>query len=213
MIYLILLAILIFSLGGIFYIVARRLKTLPGAKEGDLVYPNFDDKTDLGERAPFGAGQGETDLGGGGKAESNFFIFMEKFFRKARVKVMKIENWLASMARRLHERGSRGKTSAPHNEDANGESSLNPQESKENMGSFVALNDGDGEFDEQYWLGIIKEEPKSVYPYKKLGEIYLAREDFREARSSFKYAVKLDPADKEAAAKLEELRGKRTRKK
>lgn len=215
MLYLIPLVIIVFSLASIFYIVVRRLKTLPRAGEGDLVYPNFD------YQAPLEEGQAETDSKGRIGAGSNFFIFMEKFFRKARVKVMKIENWLASMARRLHERGSRGlpravsrgKISAPHNADANGGLSSKPQEIKENMGSFVALNDKGGEFDEQYWLDIIKAEPKSGYPYKKLGEIYLAREDFREARSSLKYALRLDPADKEAVVKLEELRGKRTRKK
>lgn len=207
MLYLIPLAIIIFSLVGIFYIVARRLKALPRSGAGELVYPSFDKQVSIGED------QTETDSRGGVRVGANFFIFMEKFFRKSRVKVMKIENWLAGMAGRLHERGSRGKISAAPNEGANEESSKNLQESKENMGSFVALNDKDGEFDEQYWLRIIKEEPKSAYPYKKLGEIYLAREDFHEARSSFKYALKLDPADKEALVKLEELKGKRTYKK
>ncbi|MFY9458003.1 MAG: hypothetical protein WAP23_03720 [Candidatus Spechtbacterales bacterium] len=198
MVYLIPLAIIIFSLCGVFYIVIRKIRSLPKAGKSELVYPDFGDQAEPGGQVGIGAG-------------SNFFIFMEKFSRKARVKVMKIENWLAGVSRRLHEKGLQGKISAPHNADANNESSRKPQETNENMGSFVALKDGGGEFDEQYWLGIIKEEPKSAYPYKKLGEIYLIREDFREARSSFQYALKLDPSDKEAVARLTELRGKRTR--
>ncbi len=207
MIYLIAFAIIIFSLSGALYIVIRKVRSLSEAGKDSLVYPDFGGQVELE------ADQSPADSKGEVKAGSNFFIFMEKFFRKVRVKVMKIENWLAGMSSRLHERGLKGKISASQNADANTELSGKPQESKENMGSFVALNDKDGEFDEQYWLGIVKEEPESAYPYKKLGEIYLAREDFHEARSSFKYALKLDPADKEAVAKLVELRGKRTRKK
>ena len=41
----------------------------------------------------------------------------------------------------------------------------------------------------------------------------MAREEFQEARSVFKCALKIDPGDKEAIAKIEELKGKRTSKK
>jgi tetratricopeptide (TPR) repeat protein len=207
MAYLIPLAIIILSLGGAFYIVVKKMRTLSEAGKDSLVYPDF------GGQAEPAADQSQADSKDEVKVGSNFFIFMEKFFRKVRVKVMKIENWLAGMSSRLHERGLKGKISAAKNEDVNGELPKSPQENKDNMGSFVALNDSGGQFDEKYWLDIIKTEPRSAYPYKKLGEIYLAREDFREARSSFKYALKLDPADKEAVAKLSGLRGKRTRKK
>lgn len=205
MVYLIPLAIIVFSLSGAFYIVVRKIRSLSEAGKDSLVYPDFGGQVELeADRSPT-LSQGEVKMG------SNFFILMEKFFRKVRVKVMKIENWLASMSRCLHERGLKRQASAPQNADANGKLLEKPQENKGDMGSFVALNDSGGQFDEKYWLDIVREEPKSVYPYKKLGEIYLAREDFREARSSFKYALKLDPADKEAVARLTELRGKRTR--
>ena len=69
----------------------------------------------------------------------------------------------------------------------------------------------DSEVDEQYWIDVLKQDPRSPFPYKRLGEIYAARGDYKEARATFKYALRLDPRDGELVEKLEELRGKRTK--
>ena len=58
---------------------------------------------------------------------------------------------------------------------------------------------------------MLKEDSKSVYPYKKLADIYIAREDFREARYLLKHALRLDPTDTEMAVSIDGLRGKRTK--
>lgn len=141
----------------------------------------------------------------------NLTIFMEKFFRKARVQLMRAENWLSGIANRLRERRSRREAAR----EEQGENS-NPPSSQDHKGppaTFIAFNKEDSKFDENYWVEVLKQEPKNVYPCKKLGEIYTAREDFREARAILKYAVKLEPNDEEAKGMLEGLKGKRTRRK
>ena len=198
MIYLIPLAAILLSMGGIFYIVARKIRSLPKVGEEGLVYPEFESS------APARTSSDQTNLrklpalGGSGSVS----IFMEKFFRKMRVRIMKIENWLEYIAKGLKERRMK-----------NAHKSEDSEVEEKNQPTFIsARGDLDGSFDEQYWLGIIKEEPQSLYPYKKLSDIYIAREDFREARWALKCALKLDPADGEAKAKMDGLRGKRTKK-
>jgi tetratricopeptide (TPR) repeat protein len=194
MAYLIPIIIIAISLAGIASLFVRRARGFKNHEGGGLVYPNFEELAvkDIksGRLLPWGLlkmlpmGEKET-----------IFLSLEKFFRKLRVRLMKIENWLTSVTNRLHERTARRR----------GE--------KEPPASFVSFHGENTEFDETYWINVLKQNRESPYPYKKLGEIYLAREDFREARSSFRYALKLNPSDKEALAKLEELRGKRTRNK
>lgn len=79
------------------------------------------------------------------------------------------------------------------------------------VSDLSSLKDGDSEFDEKYWIGVLKQDPTSSFTYKKLGEIYIARGDFKEARTVLKYAVKLDPEDEEIAKKLDSIKGKRTK--
>lgn len=121
------------------------------------------------------------------------FLFMEKFFRKLRVRLMKIENWLTSVTNHLHEKTARRRGT------------------KQPPASFIALHTENAEFDETYWINVLKENKESPYPYKKLGEIYATRGDFHEARSLFKCALKLDPRDSEAQGKIEGLKGKKTK--
>jgi len=113
---------------------------------------------------------------------------MEKFFKKARIRLMKVENWMAGVSKNLHEkRLQRQNPASSHITGEKLESAEKPQ-GKKGEASFVSLSDGNGKFDEQYWLDILKEDSQSVFPYKKLGDIYMAREDYREARSVFKCA-------------------------
>lgn len=224
MTYIIPLTIIALSISVILYIISRKIHALT-KKAGDLnlVYPDFEHKEETGVPTTksgfldgqlsffskiFSIGEGDT-----------FFIFLEKFFRRMRVRLMRLENRLTSISNNLHEKGLRkrvtesGSTDANYNTQANvaGEMSDN-QEERQKKVSFTDLNKKNEKFDEQYWLDVLKHDSGSAYPYKKLGEIYMARKDFREARSVFKYALKLDPMDGEAISKIEELRGKRTSK-
>ena len=224
MIYLIPLAVILASLGGIFYIVIRRMRNIPRADGDGLVYPDFGPKADTGGVSVVSGSSLEylrmlLDFREGGA----FFIFMEKFFKKARIRLMKVENWMASVSKNLHEkRLQKQNPVSPHITDEKSEPARfaerarraeEPQDKKGGAAFVSSLSDGNGKFDEQYWLDVLKGDPQSVYPYKKLGDIYMAREEFQEARSVFKCALKIDPGDKEAIAKIEELKGKRTSKK
>ena len=147
-----------------------------------LVYPDFEDKNEE---------ENKSNISG------RFFSFTEKLTRRMRVRLMKMENLLTNITNSLHERGLKKK---------NGDNEKTTPISLDN------LNNKDEKFDEQYWIDILKNEPQSAYPYKKLGEIYVAREDFRAARTVLRHAIRLDPEDKEALLKFEEMKGKKTKK-
>lgn len=169
--------------------------------EEELSYPEFGRKKDEGSSIDGGA-IAHNALGKilSIREGDALFLFMEKFFRRIRVRLMKIENFLTSLVDRLHEK-SLEKKSGFSSDDSGNSNTLITQELGDNP-----------EFDEQYWLDVLKQDTKSVYPYKKLGDIYSTRQDFRQARLMFGYALKLNPDDSEAKAKIEKLRGKRTNK-
>lgn len=181
--YIIPIIVIAASLAFIAYILARKFRNYPKeARETPLVYPDFEDKN-IEENTS--------------KISERFFAFTEKLTRRMRVRLMKMENLLTNITNRLHEKGLKKK-----NGDADKTISI----------SLDNINNKDEKFDEQYWIDILKHEAQSAYPYKKLGEIYAAREDFRSARSVLRHAVRLDPNDKEAFLKFEELKGKKTKK-
>jgi len=221
------LTIIGLSLIGIFYILSRKGRAVSIRNGEDLVYPEFQNQKQKGALSaaphfPFirilKPGESET-----------FVLFIEKFFRKMRVRLMKIENILTSITNRLHEKAAQRRTRRESQElesggsdegrefgDAQsgqkGDSWVRGVENSSSV-SFAGLNQNNTKFDEDYWLNVLKKDRQSSYPYKKLGEIYLTRQDFHEARSVLKYAFKLDPNDSETKAMIEELKGKKTRKK
>jgi len=205
--YLIPLAVIVLGFAGIAYIIIRKAGTLNNEARDNLLYPEI--KKDPKE--VLSTASSNTNSEGGASGIKRILIVNgEKFFRKARIRLMRLENWLTKITNKLHEHSSRKKGFL---EEKEGIESAKLAEEKNDRDSLVALNKQDEKFDEEYWINILKHDPTSVYPYKKLGEIYVAREDFNEARSVLKYALKLDSSDEEARAKLEALRGKRTRRK
>ncbi|MDX1608453.1 MAG: hypothetical protein R3251_04560 [Candidatus Spechtbacterales bacterium] len=59
---------------------------------------------------------------------------------------------------------------------------------------------------EEFWLNLIKDNPKNPYPYKKLGEWYARNNQQNEAIEVLAYAVKLDPSDGNVKKQLADLR-------
>lgn len=193
MAYLIPLIVIAASLTGISYLFIRHARNFSKGEGSGLVYPDFHSDTTVKEPIAHGkASWSFLELLHVGEREA-VFLFMEKFFRKLRVRLMKIENWLTSVTNHLHEKTARRR----------GE--------KQPPASFISLRNENTEFDETYWINVLKQNQESPYPYKKLGEIYAARGDFHEARSLFRCALKLDPRDSQAQAKIVELKGKKTK--
>lgn len=193
MAYLIPIIIIGVSIACVSCLFIRKARSFPKDERGGLVYPDFHGdmpvkETLAHEKAPWSL----LKLLRIGEREA-VFLFMEKFFRKLRVRLMKIENWLTSVTNHLHEKTARRRGA------------------KQPPASFISLHEENAEFDETYWINVLKQNRESPYPYKKLGEIYAARGDFREARSLFRCALKLDPRDSEAQGKIEGLKGKRTK--
>jgi len=193
-VYLVPLIIILISLVGILFTVSKKIRSLK-LGEGSLVYPEFKNEKILE--------QDEIDVDGNVflknfkiKKEGMLLIFMEKFFRRTRIKLMKIENFLTNLSDRIHEKSVERRKS-----------------DKESNGPRLAdFNSQDAKFDESYWRKIIKHDPSSTYAYKKLGDIYSAKEDFHRARVMLTHALSLNPEDSEANAKIRKLKGKRTRK-
>ncbi len=71
----------------------------------------------------------------------------------------------------------------------------------------------EAENEEEFWIGILRQNPHSAHPYKKLGEIYLKRGEYKEAQASLSFALTKDPNDQEAAILLAEAKEKRSVKK
>jgi len=184
---------------GITYILFKRARALGAKKREVLAYPEIKE-----EKVEITADSAENII----TAKHNLLVIVEKFFRKTRIRLMRLENWLEKISKKLHERNLRKKHFLAEKEGNDGDKII---EEKEDRASLIALNKQDEKFDEQYWINILKHDTTSAYPYKKLGEIYSAREDFKEARAVLKYALKLDPSDEEAKAQIEGLKGKRTR--
>lgn len=203
MAYLIPIIIIAVSLAGVSFLFIRKARSFAKNEGGSLVYPNFEDLAAKDHRTarsfPW-ALRWMSHM----REKETFFLFTEKFFRKLRVRLMRIENWLTSVTNRLHEKTAR-RRGAKFEEQKSGSKVSQPP------ASFISLNNENTEFDETYWINVLKQNRESPYPYKKLGEIYATRGDFREARSLFRCALKLDPRDLEAQGKVEELKGKRTK--
>lgn len=58
---------------------------------------------------------------------------------------------------------------------------------------------------EKIYIEIIKKNPQSIRAYRALGEIYLKRHNFGDAKAAFRQVKKLNPNDKEALAQLRKL--------
>lgn len=205
MAYLIPLSIIVLSIAGLSYILIRKIKTLAHA---GISYPSKNIIKEISSEedvrgydiiSKIFASIGEGDT---------VFVFMEKFFRKMRVRLMKVENFLTNLADSLHKKNIERKLG--HDKNA-----LDANKAKESSTKKVSISrmgmGNDSSFDEQYWLGVLKHDPESAYPYRRLGEIYLAREDFSNARFMMQHALRLEPDDSELKQKIEELRGKRTK--
>lgn len=206
--YVVPLAIIAFSLCGVLFILLRRARGFLEEEQHDLVYPettahNEAEQITVEKKSKFVSALSRFRDGG------VHSVLMEKLFRKTRLRLMRVENWLTSIVNRLHERNIRKKEDKEV-------SSIDSQvfikqEGGGNIAQLAALNARDEKFDETYWINLLKHEPHNSYPYKKLGEIYTGREDFKEARIVLKHALKLDPSDNEAKAMIEGLKGKRTK--
>jgi hypothetical protein len=234
-VYLILSSIIILSFFAIGYILFKKNKSLIKKGGQRLVYPKTD--SDKGKDSP----SGKKGLGRKLSRLTRLFeefmtSFVEKFFRRASVRLMKFENKITRITSNLRQRSLKKKLKAvdivsnlateegdsnagyPKAADSNKlktEKSTSVKKTRSSAhNSPIVLEDlkeQDEKFDEDYWINLLKHDSTNAYPYKKLGEIYAAREDFKEARAVLKYALKLDKGDDESKVLLESLKGKRTK--
>ncbi|MBI2462628.1 MAG: hypothetical protein HYV65_00040 [Candidatus Spechtbacteria bacterium] len=62
--------------------------------------------------------------------------------------------------------------------------------------------------EEEFWLSVLRQNPHNPHPYKKLGEIYMNRGEYHEAKAAFVYVLKRNPDDQETMKWLENIKRK-----
>lgn len=65
---------------------------------------------------------------------------------------------------------------------------------------------------EEFWLGILRQNPKNPHPYKRLGEIYMQQGLYEEAEAVFAYALKHNAKDLELTSWIKNIKVKREQK-
>jgi len=60
--------------------------------------------------------------------------------------------------------------------------------------------------EEQFWLGVLRQNPRNPHPYKRLGQIYMEQGEHKEARAALAYALKRNPDDWETEKWLKDLK-------
>lgn len=73
-------------------------------------------------------------------------------------------------------------------------------------------NEGVADPEEEFWLGILRQNPHNAHPYKKLGEIYLNKGAYKEAQASLAFALRKSPEDKDVMALLAQLKERQGKK-
>ena len=73
-----------------------------------------------------------------------------------------------------------------------------------NKASSLVKNDKLDEA-EKIYIEVVKKDPKNIKAYWALGEIYLKRHNFGDAKAAFRQVKKLDPGDEEAQLQLKKL--------
>lgn len=60
--------------------------------------------------------------------------------------------------------------------------------------------------EEEFWLGVLRQNPRNPHPYKRLAEIYMQRGEHAEARAALAYVLRRNPQDEEAARWMQDVR-------
>jgi len=118
--YFIPITIIVLSISGILYIVIKKVRAIAVSGGGRLVYPEFSpgqEKDSVGEESGFGYNILRKALSV--REGDALFVVMEKFFRRMRVRLMKIENFLTNLVDRLHEKSLEKKSGSSRDDSDN----------------------------------------------------------------------------------------------
>lgn len=150
-----------------------------------------------------------------------FFGFLEKRLRQLKIVVLKIDNKITALIKKLRERilhhENVKESGAISSRPANGEKyypgglkTVNPAIDrgvfKGGVKQTEAKKGVDGiQINEEQWLEILSKDPANIDAYKELGKIYLLTNRPEEARETLTFALKLNPQDEEIRRYLRNL--------
>lgn len=147
-----------------------------------------------------------------------FFGFLEKRLRQLKIVVLKIDNKIAAMIKKLRdkivhhetmkERGLASRNAANSSGFFSGFSAKKESifDGLKTVKQFEIKKGIDGiQIKEGQWIEILSKDPANVEAYKELGKIYLATNRRQEAKETLAFALKLRPEDEEIRRYLRNL--------
>lgn len=203
----------VLSFAGVCWIIAKKipiLRSLP--QSGELPRFHFGGFFNYLPRKISGAA--------GKNALIVFFGFLEKRLRQLKIIVLKIDNKIAAMIKKLRDRIVHHETmkesgSVSRNETNSSGFFAGFSAKKESFLGGLSARDGsasggkkglDGiHVKEGHWIEILSKDPANVEAYKELGKIYLAANRRQEAKEALAFALKLRPEDEEIRRYLRNL--------
>lgn len=133
---------------------------------------------------------------------SLFFKEVEKFLRRLRVVSLKLDRFTHHLIDRIHTNGS-VKGDVEHLTPLSADESESKEVEMAVSISTAELSVEEKQKKEEHVLIIeIAKHPKNAELYKKLADLYILAENFSDAVEALETALKLDPNDKKAEAKL-----------
>ena len=157
-----------------------------------------------------------------------FFGFLEKRLRQVKIVVLKIDNKIAAMIKKLRDRIVHHETMKENGfasrDDAKSSGFFSGFSAKKES-IFGGLSAGGGsassgktakqteikkgldeiQVREEQWIEILSKDPANIDAYKELGKIYLATNRHQEAKETLAFALKLNPQDEEIRRYLRNL--------
>lgn len=149
-----------------------------------------------------------------------FFGFLEKRLRQMKIVVLKIDNKITALIKKLRERilhhenvkesGAVSRPAAGEKSSPDGLKTVNPAIDRGAFKGGVKQTEAkkgvDGiKINEEQWLEILAKDPANIDAYKELGKIYLLTNRPEEARETLAFALKLNPQDEEIRRYLRNL--------
>lgn len=187
--------IILLALAGIIVLIARKFPALAEAEERELRRVPLVSRDVLKEK---------TEILG--RTIKNFCLFVFKSITRRVTSLKKVLRETGKAPLRVQKQLRHLITRRPSLDQ------VKRQEVLETVDLLVLLNKASGlvkndklDEAEKIYIEVLKKDPKSIRVYKSLGEIYLKRHNFGDAKAAFRQIKKLDPNNKEALAQLRKL--------
>jgi len=203
--------IIIISIAGIIVIIARKIPQIPASKEKKKVDIN---SAESKIKAPNSLNKVWLKIKGFRYSEHSHKIlgFLEKILRKLKVFFLKLENKITNWAERLRIHSQKVKTRR-EGMDVKIESDGEENTQSLNLDSHIKTS-GENTADktEEEYIAAITKNPRDLEAYRNLGNVYVRKNDIKDAREAFRQILRISPSDKDAEMKLRSLRIKKIKK-